>query len=104
MKIKRRPTEVELLLLADPSKYLIDQYLKQSNLFLARQNDETVGVIALFPFNATTVEIKNIAVRPDLQGKGIGRYLIENVVRVASSNRQKSICIGTANCKFYGFC
>lgn len=94
---KNAPIPYELLLLADPSKYLIDQYLKQSNLFLARQNGETVGVIVLFPLTAETVEIKNIAVRPDLQGQGIGRYLIENVVQVALSDRQKSICIGTAN-------
>lgn len=44
-----------------------------------------------------TVEIKNVAVKPEFQGKGIGSYLIENAVKVASFNRQKSICIGTAN-------
>jgi len=87
----------ELLLLADPSKDLIDKYLKQSNLVLAKQNDETIGVIVLFPLTVETVEIKNIAVRPDFQGLGIGRYLIENVIQVALSNKQKSICIGTAN-------
>jgi len=94
---KGDPIPYELLLLADPSKYMIDKYLKQSDIFLARQNDETVGIIVLFPLTAETVEIKNIAVRPDFQGKGIGRYLIENVVQTALRNRQKSICIGTAN-------
>lgn len=94
---KHDPIPYELLLLADPSKYLIDKYLKQSDLFIVRQNDETIGVIVLFPLTAETVEIKNIAVMPDFQGQGIGHFLIENVVRVASSNRQKSICIGTAN-------
>ena len=44
-----------------------------------------------------TVEIKNVAVKPEFQGQGIGSYLIENVVQIASLNRQKSICIGTAN-------
>ncbi|MCW5924912.1 MAG: GNAT family N-acetyltransferase [Saprospiraceae bacterium] len=87
----------DLLLLADPSKYLIDEYLKQSDVFTARQNNETIGVIVLFPLTTETVEIKNVAVKPEFQGKGIGSYLIENVVKVASSNRQKSICIGTAN-------
>lgn len=94
---KNDPVPYELLLLADPSKDLIDQYLKPSNLFFARENGETVGVVVLFPLTAETVEIKNIAVRPDFQGRGIGRFLIENVVQVASRNRQKSICIGTAN-------
>ena len=87
----------DLLLLADPSKELIDEYLKQSDLFAARQNNETIGVIVLFPLTTETVEIKNVAVKPEFQGKGIGSYLIENAVKVASFNRQKSICIGTAN-------
>jgi len=87
----------ELLLLADPSKDLIDEYLKQSDIFTARENDETIGVIVLFPLTTETVEIKNVAVKPEFQGQGIGRYLIENVVRIASLNRQKQICIGTAN-------
>lgn len=87
----------DLLLLADPSKELIDEYLKQSDVFSARQNNRTIGVIVLFPLTRETVEIKNVAVKPEFQGQGIGSYLIENVVKVASANRQKSICIGTAN-------
>ncbi|HAI77368.1 MAG TPA: GNAT family N-acetyltransferase [Microscillaceae bacterium] len=87
----------ELLLLADPSKELIDNYLKQSEIFVAKQTNEIIGVIVLFPLSAETVEIKNIAVKPAFQGQGIGRYLIEKVVQVALLNQQKSICIGTAN-------
>lgn len=87
------PVPYKLLLLADPSKDLIDKYLKQSDIFLVRHNDVTIGIIIPFPL---TAEI-NIAVRPDFQGQGIGRYLIENAAHVASCNRQKSSCIGTAN-------
>lgn len=87
----------ELLLLADPSKDLIDEYLKLSEIFTAKQNDEILGVAVLYPLTIETVEIKNVAVKPEFQGQGIGSYLIENVVQVASLNGQKSICIGTAN-------
>jgi ribosomal protein S18 acetylase RimI-like enzyme len=87
----------EFLLLADPSKELVDEYLKQSDIYIARQNDETLGVVVLFPLTIETVEIKNVAVKPELQGQGIGSFLIENAVQVALLNRQKSICIGTAN-------
>ena len=91
-------TPYELLLLADPSKKLIDEYLKQSDVFIAGQNEETIGVIVLFPLTAETVEIKNIAVKPELQGQGIGSYLIENVIKVAAIlKKYKNICIGTAN-------
>ena len=94
---KHEQVPYALLLLADPSKDLVDTYLKQSDLFIARQDDETVGILVLFPLTAQTVEIKNVAVKPEFQGQGIGRYLIENAVRVALLNKQKSICIGTAN-------
>ena len=84
-------------MLADPSKDLVEVYLKQSDVFTATQNDRTVGVIVLFPLTEEKVEIKNVAVIPEFQGQGIGSYLIENAVLVASLNKQKSICIGTAN-------
>jgi ribosomal protein S18 acetylase RimI-like enzyme len=87
----------ELLLLADPSKDLIDGYLKQSDVFAARQFDEIIGIAVLFQLTTETVEIKNIAVKPEFQGQGIGSFLIENVVQFASLNGQKSISIGTSN-------
>jgi ribosomal protein S18 acetylase RimI-like enzyme len=90
-------TPYELLLLADPSKKMVDEYLKQSDIFTARQNDETIGVLVLFSLTNRTVEIKNIAVKSEFQRQGIGSYLIENVIKFASLSRQKSICIGTAN-------
>lgn len=87
----------ELLLLADPSKDLVDEYIKQSEVFTARQIDEIIGVIVLFPLTTEAVEIKNIAVKPEFQGQGIGSYLIKKAVQLALLNGQKNICIGTAN-------
>jgi aminoglycoside 6'-N-acetyltransferase I len=87
----------ELLLLADPSKDLVDEYLKKADVFVAKQIDEVIGVVVLLPLTAETVEIKNIAVKPAFQGEGIGSFLIQNVVQVALLNGQKNICIGTAN-------
>lgn len=87
----------ELLLLADPSKDLVDEYLKKADVFVAKQIDEVIGVVVLLPLTVETVEIKNIAVKPAFQGEGIGSFLIQNVVQVALLNGQKNICIGTAN-------
>lgn len=87
----------ELLLLADPSKDLIDEYLKPSDIYIAIQNNEMLGIVVLFPLTTEEVEIKNVAVQSELQGQGLGSFLIENAVQVALLNRQKSICIGTAN-------
>jgi ribosomal protein S18 acetylase RimI-like enzyme len=90
-------TPYELLLLADPSKDLVDKYLKQSDTFIARQNEETLGIIVLFPLTEETVEIKNISVKPELQGQGIGSYLIENAIMLAAFKKYKTVIIGTAN-------
>lgn len=94
---KNHPIPFELLLLADPSIDLVTEYLKQSELFVATLNNELLGVIVLFPLTAETIEIKNIAVKAEFQGQGIGSFLINNAAKVASNNKIKSMCIGTAN-------
>lgn len=86
-----------LLLLADPSKELVDQYLKKSEIFIATVLEETIGVIVLYPLSNESSEIKNLAVKPEFQGKGVGSFLIDRIVRIAEQKRQKSIFIGTAN-------
>ncbi|MDQ1097588.1 MULTISPECIES: GNAT family N-acetyltransferase [Chryseobacterium] len=87
----------ELLLLADPSKKMIDTYIRHSEVFTAVYQEETIGVIALFPLEKNTAEIKNIAVKPEFQQQGIGTFLIENTFLAAKNNGMKSIMIGTAN-------
>lgn len=91
------PIPYDLLLLADPSKILVDTYLKESDVYIARHNENVVGVIVLFPLTPDTVEIKNVGVKPEVQGEGIGSYLIENVIKIAKQNKQKKVFIGTAN-------
>jgi ribosomal protein S18 acetylase RimI-like enzyme len=86
-----------LLLLADPSKELIDEYLKSSLVFVAEQNKEIVGTVVLQTLSEEIAEIKNIAVLPVHQGQGIGKYLIENIITIARGEGFKTIFIGTAN-------
>ncbi len=86
-----------LLLLADPSREVIDEYLKSSLVFVAEQNTEIVGTVVLQTLSEEIAEIKNIAVSPVLQGQGIGKYLIENIITIAREKDFKTICIGTAN-------
>ena len=87
----------DLLLLADPSKALIEEYLIRSEVFIASVNGEIIGVIVLFPLSAETAEIKNVAVKEAYQRRGLGSLLIENVVNFAITKGHKTICIGTAN-------
>jgi len=86
-----------LLALADPSRELVDEYLKHSDVYLASQNETTLGVIVLCPLSAETIEIKNIAVSPQFQRQGVGRFLIDKAINIAALNKHTTIRIGTAN-------
>ncbi|MDT3427387.1 ribosomal protein S18 acetylase RimI-like enzyme [Paenibacillus forsythiae] len=92
----------ELLLLADPSRELVDRYLKQGICYMAVLPGEAVpekpvGVFVLLRGEAGTVEIMNIAVREEAQGKGIGRKLLQAAIEIAKASDARAIEIGTGN-------
>ena len=86
-----------LLLDADPSKELVEKYLKDSEIYVAKLGNEIIGVYVLYPINAEKAEIKNIAVEEKLQGKGIGKLLLEDAFKLAKIKGYKELIIGTAN-------
>ena len=86
-----------LLLDADPSKKLIDKYLKDSEIYVAKLANEIIGVYVLYPINAAKAEIKNIAVEEKLQGKGIGKLLLEDAFKLAATKGYRELIIGTGN-------
>jgi ribosomal protein S18 acetylase RimI-like enzyme len=87
----------QLLLLADPSKKIIDKYLKKSTVFITEIGTNLIGVAVLLPISSSEIEIKNIAVLPEMQGKGIGKFLLGNSFNYAIKNGFETIMIGTAN-------
>lgn len=87
----------DLLLLADPSMDLIAEYLEKSEVFAAVIQKEIIGAIVLYPLTQDSVEIKNVAVKPDFQGKGIGSFLLEQAIQIAKKAAYKKVIIGTAN-------
>lgn len=69
---------ISMLLLADEQENMVDKYLEAGTMYILEDNgikaecvvtDEGDGIL----------EIKNIAVVPDSQRKGYGRYLIEYI-------------------------
>lgn len=87
----------DLLLLADPSRELVDAYLPVSEVYTAALDGIIVGVVVLYPINATALEIKNIAVHPAYQGQGIGSYLLQQAEAIAQQQHYRILCIGTAD-------
>lgn len=70
---------LSLLLLADESESMVDRYLEQGEMFIL--DDDGVKAECVVTKEADGVyEIKNIAVKPDYQGRGYGKLLIEFVV------------------------
>ena len=85
-----------LLLLADPYKEMIEKYIDQSAIFVAKLQGKEVGVIALKIHNGEA-EIMNVAVAEDFQARGIGTVLIKHVINFSKSISLSKVMIGTAD-------
>ncbi|MEI4771338.1 GNAT family N-acetyltransferase [Psychrobacillus sp. FJAT-51614] len=88
---------LDLLLLADPSEKLVKQYVGRGECFIAEQNGRTIGVYVLLPTRPETVELVNVAVAEQQQGKGIGKALILDAIEKAKQQGYKIMEIGTGN-------
>ncbi|MCY7751870.1 GNAT family N-acetyltransferase [Bacillus haynesii] len=88
---------LDLLLTADPSEKLVNDYLKRGQCFTAEIDRRIAGVYVLLPTRPETAELVNIAVKEELQGKGIGRQLVMHAIETAKSQGFKTIEIGTGN-------
>ncbi len=87
----------ELLLLADPSKPIVEDYLARGSCYTASLAGECVGVFVLLRTRPETMEIVNVAVREDQQGRGIGKKLVQKALEAARELNAKTVEIGTGN-------
>lgn len=101
MKIRllneREQAPMELLLLADPSEELVNDYVNRGYCFVADSGEKIVGVYVLLPTRPKTVELVNVAVAKEQQGKGIGKQLVLNAIQVAKAMGYQTIELGTGN-------
>jgi ribosomal protein S18 acetylase RimI-like enzyme len=86
-----------LLLLADPSQENIDKYLPKSAVYILEKEKQVLGCYVLFVIDTETAEIKNIAIDPLYQGKGMGTLLLRHAIDQAKSSKFKKLIIGTGN-------
>ena len=94
---KQDKIPMDLLLLADPSKSIVEEYITRGECFIAESEKQVVGVYVLLPTKPKTVEIVNVAVSEKHQGKGMGKLLVTDAIRVAKTKGYKTIEIGTGN-------
>ena len=91
----------ELLELADPSRMIVEGYIKSSCVYVGEILGEIVGVYVLKETEKVVVEIMNVAVHEDQQGKGLGKQLISHAINESSKQGYARIEIGTGNSSIY---
>ncbi|WP_337098570.1 GNAT family N-acetyltransferase [Paenibacillus sp. YIM B09110] len=93
----REPPPMELLLMADPSEKLVNEYLNRGQCMVAEAGGMIIGVYVLLPTRPETIEIVNVAVAESEQGQGIGKQLVKHAIETAGQLGYKTIEIGTGN-------
>ncbi len=71
---------LSLLLLADEQEDMIDKYITDGTMYVLEDNG-VKGECVVIDAGNRVLEIKNIDIRPDCQGKGYGKALIDFIVR-----------------------
>jgi ribosomal protein S18 acetylase RimI-like enzyme len=88
---------MDLLFKADPSIEMIEKYLYSGECYLAKMNDEVVGVFVLMPNNPQEMELKNISIIDQYQGQGIGKEIIKYVMRISKMEGYEYLVVKTAD-------
>ena len=88
---------LDLLLLADPSVELVQQYLAEGHLFVFYERGEACGVGHLIPQTTTIMEVKNMAVKEEAQGRGYGKRLLQYALDFCQRQGYEKVRVGTGN-------
>ncbi len=91
------PRPMDLLLLADPSEAMVRGYIHRGICFVAEMGSRVVGEYVLIETRPQTVELVNVAVREEDQGKGIGKALVHHAIATARAMGHRMMELGTGN-------
>ena len=99
MRLKWIPTDkkrfLSLLLLADEQESMIDRYLMRGTMYAAYEGEEVIGVAVLVRQSQEIYELKNLAVAPSHQGKGIGRQILMALCEKCRERSAHTLKVGT---------
>jgi predicted N-acetyltransferase YhbS len=103
----RRAALRPLFELAEDSATELDSYIDSGSVLVARRGREVIGHLQLVDTEQPDhIEIKNMAVREDLQHLGVGARLVRHAVEVARAEEKTLVVVATAaadigNLRFY---
>jgi len=86
----------DLLLLADPSKHAVDEYLSRGECYVMKDED-AIGVYVLIKTRPQTLELVNVAVNESYHGQGIGKKLVTHAIGTARNKGAITLEVGTGN-------
>ena len=93
--------------LAEDSPQALDAYIDAGRVLVALDSDQVVGHVQMTETTRPAeAEIKNMAVAPSHQRRGIGRALITAAIALAREERRSALVVATAaadlgNLRFY---
>ena len=93
---------IDLLLEADPSKEMIQKYIKNGELFVLKYKDETACVAVVTIVDENTCELKNIVTVKKYRGNGFAKKMIK-YLEDNYKTRYEKMLVGTTenNIPFY---
>lgn len=86
-----------LLLEADPCESIVQSYFSQCFILGFCDEKGPCAEACVLPLCPTQCELKNLAVRADLRGKGVGGSLCRRVFAVCAAKGFQTITVGTAD-------
>jgi GNAT superfamily N-acetyltransferase len=91
--------------LAEDSAPELDAYIEAGRVLVARDGDELIGHLQITD-HGEAAEVKNMAVAPERQGRGVGRALMASAVALARGDERSALVVATAtadigNLRFY---
>ena len=93
--LENKKKHLDLLLLADEDERMIDKYLHSGTMLVL--DDGGVRCVSVITDEGDGIlEIKNIAVSPESQGKGYGRAMIDHIRRTYRG-RYEYLQVGTGD-------
>lgn len=68
-----------LLLDADPSRQMVERYLRQGEMYVMEEEGRVVAEAVVLPLTNDVCELKNLAVLPSFQGRGLGLQMVQRL-------------------------
>jgi putative acetyltransferase len=77
-------------------KAVEDSY-KEGFFGVVVKNDTIVATYGLYPLSQTTVEIRKMYALPSARGKGLGKWMVNHLIEIASFNGYAEVELETAS-------